>query len=119
MTKLSQGLAKKVTDVEIIIELMKLLRQVGDGHTGLLLRPERPEFRTALPVQFYLFKQGLFIIATDPAQANLIGPQVLRFGDKSVEKMMIALEPWVNRDNENEIWASQKAPYLMRKTNRS
>jgi len=45
----------KLTDVEIIIEFMKLLRNVGDGHTGLLLGPERPEFRTALPVQFYFF----------------------------------------------------------------
>lgn len=104
----------KLTDVEIIIEFMKLLRNVGDGHTGLLLGPERPEFRTALPVQFYFFKEGLFIIATEPAQSNLIGAQVLSFGDKSVEQVMTALDPLISRDHENKIWPLQIAPYLMR-----
>lgn len=104
----------KLTDVEIIIEFMKLLRNVGDGHTGLLLGPERPEFRTALPVQFYFFEEGLFIIATDPAQTHLIGAQVLRFDDKSVEQVMAALDPLIGRDNENKIWPLQRAPYHMR-----
>lgn len=113
VAKLHAGIPT-LTDVEIIIELMKLLRSVGDGHTALLLRPERREFRTALPVQFYFFKEGLFIIAADPSRVDLLGAQVLRFGDRSVDQLTTALDPLISRDNENKMWPLQRAPYLMR-----
>lgn len=103
----------KLTDMQIIVEMMKLLRKVGDGHTGLYPYT-RPEFQQALPVQFYLFKEGLFIIAADPKHKDLLGAEVLRIQDQSIDKMISALDSLISRDNENAIWTRQRAPYMMR-----
>jgi hypothetical protein len=102
----------KLSDGQIVVEIMKLLRQVGDGHTGLLRPPAQAEYLLALPLQFYLFKEGLFIIGADPKYKELLGAQVLRFGDHSVDEVMRALDPVINRDN--EIWPTQVGPYRMR-----
>jgi hypothetical protein len=102
----------KLTDMQIIIEMMKLMRKVGDGHTGLL--PTHSEFQPTLPVQFYLFQEGLFIIAADPKYKELLGAQVLRFQDQTVDHVIRALDPLISRDNENPIWVRQRAPYMMR-----
>jgi hypothetical protein len=102
----------KLTDIQIIIEMTKLMRKVGDGHTGLL--PTHPEFQPTLPVQFYLFQEGLFIIAADPKYKELLGAQVLRFQEQTIDNIIRALDPLISRDNENPIWTRQRAPYLMR-----
>lgn len=103
----------KLSDMQVTIEMMKLLRQVGDGHTGLLSSGQRAEWLKTLPMQFYLFEEGLFIIAADPRYKDLLGAQVLRFGERTVEQVIGALDPLISRDN--EIWVKQRAPYLMRR----
>lgn len=102
----------KLTDAQILIELMKLMRKLGDGHTGILGRLENAEAALAVPLQFYLFKEGLFVIAADPQHKDLLGAQVLRFGDSSVTQVMQALDPLMSRDN--DFWPNQVGPYRMR-----
>jgi tetratricopeptide (TPR) repeat protein len=102
----------KLTDMRVVVEMMKLMARVGDGHTGILGSAQRPEFQQMLPLQFYLFKEGLFIIAVDPKYKEMLGAQVLRFGDSTVDEVMRALDPLIQRDN--EMWPKQVAPYLMR-----
>jgi len=102
----------KLTDAQVGIELSKLMAKLGDGHTGILGSKERPEFTQTLPVQFYFFKEGLFIIAADPKYKELLGAQVLRFGERTVDEVMQALDPLMSRDN--ELWPKQVAPYRMR-----
>jgi tetratricopeptide (TPR) repeat protein len=102
----------KLTDAQIGIELSKLMAKLGDGHTGILGSMERPEFTQTLPVQFYFFKEGLFIISADPKYKELLGAQVLRFGEHTVDEVMQALDPLMSRDN--ELWPKQVAPYRMR-----
>jgi tetratricopeptide (TPR) repeat protein len=101
-----------LTDMQITIEMMKLLRRVGDGHTGLLGSRRREDWQQTLPMQFYQFEEGLFIIAADPRYKELLGAQVLRFGERTVDQVTSALEPLIYRDN--DIWVKQRAPYLMR-----
>jgi tetratricopeptide (TPR) repeat protein len=102
----------KLTDAQVLIELMKLMRKVGDGHTGILGRLENAEAALAVPLQFYLFKEGLFVIASDPKYKELLGSQVLRFGDRTVADVMQALDPLMSRDN--DYWPNQVGPYRMR-----
>jgi len=102
----------RLSDGQIVVEIMKLLRQVGDGHTGILRPPAQAEYALALPLQFYLFKEGLFIIGADPKYKELLGAQVVRFGNHSIDEVMRVLDPVINRDN--EIWPTQVAPYRMR-----
>jgi tetratricopeptide (TPR) repeat protein len=102
----------KLNDAQMVAEIMKLMRSLGDGHTGLLAPPQRPEFAQTLPLQFYLFKEGLFVIGSDPKHQDLLGAQVLSLGGNSVEQLMKSLDQVISRDN--EFWPSQTAPYLMR-----
>ncbi len=102
----------KLNDAQMVVEIMKLMRSVGDGHTGLLAPPQRPEFARALPIQFFLFKEGLFVIGSDPKHQDLLGAQVISLGGNSVEQLMGSLDQVINRDN--DFWPNQIAPYLMR-----
>jgi hypothetical protein len=102
----------KLTDMQVVIRMMKLMRLVGDGHSGLLGSMSRPEFLQNLPVQFYLFKEGLYVISADPKYKELLGAQVLKFGERTPDEVMRALDPLISRDN--EIWPSQVGPYRMR-----
>ncbi len=111
VTSLANRIAK-LTDPQMVVEIMKLLRSLGDGHTGLLLPPETPDYAQALPLQFFLFKEGLYITGGDPKYKELFGSQVLQFGTRSVAEVMKALDSVISRDN--ELWPSQLAPYHMR-----
>ena len=102
----------KLSDTQITIELMKLMAKVGDGHTGLLGSAERPEMQQTLPLQFYLFDEGLYVVSADPKYKELLGAQVLRFDEAPVERVVAALDPLISRDN--DIWIKQRAPYMMR-----
>jgi tetratricopeptide (TPR) repeat protein len=102
----------KLSDAQILIELMKLMRKLGDGHSGILGRLDNAEAALAVPLQFYLFKEGLFIIAGDAQHKDLLGAQVLRFGDSTVPQVMQALDPLTSRDN--DFWPNQTSPYRMR-----
>jgi hypothetical protein len=102
----------KLTDPQMVVEIMRLMRSLGDGHTGLLLPPETPDYAQALPLQFFLFKEGLYITGGDAKYKELFGSQVLQFGTRSVDEVMKALDTVISRDN--ELWPSQLAPYHMR-----
>ena len=104
----------KLSDIEITIEMMRLMAKLGDGHTAISLSPQvRPELLQTMPVKFYLFKEGLYIVAADPKYKELLGTQVLRFGDSTVDEVLSALEPLINRDA-SDMWIKERAPYLMR-----
>lgn len=103
----------RLTDARIIVEMMKLMRTVGDGHTNIL-PTMRPEFRATTPMQFYRFAEGLYITAADPRYRELLGAQVLQFGPHTADSVIRALDPLINRDGENPVWVLQRAPYLMR-----
>ena len=89
----------KRTDVQVIMDLMKLMVNVNDGHSAIF-PPSRKEFQLGLPVQFYFFKEGLYIIATDEQHKNLLGAKVLSFDKKTVDEVTKTLSPILSRDNE-------------------
>lgn len=104
----------RLTDAQIYVELMKLLRLLGDGHAGIYPPDDDVALRRALPVQCYEFTEGLFITATAPEHRQLLGAQVLRFDGHPVAEVAAALEPLVARDNEH--WLSLRVPQLMRRS---
>lgn len=101
------------TDVQLILELMKLMVLVNDGHSGLF-PPSRKEFQLTLPVQFYTFKEGTYVVAAHPKYKSLLGSKVLGFDKKSVAEVSEALVPLISRDN--DMGVVQNLPLLMRYT---
>lgn len=108
--KISDSISR-LTDAQIIIELFRLMRKVGDGHSGLL-GAARPEFAQTIPVLFYMFEEGLFVTAADPKHKDLLGSQVLKFGGRSVEEIVKTIHSATSEDN--SIWIKQIAPYRIR-----
>lgn len=102
----------KLADIDVIVEIMRLLREVDDGHTGIIPPVERLEFATALPVLFYLFREGVFIVAGDPSQRELLGAEVLQIGKRPVSEAVAALEPLIPRDNPHGVL--ERIPFLIR-----
>ncbi len=100
-----------LSDMQVAAEIMKLLRKMGDGHTAVL-GWDRPTWQETLPLQFYLFEEGLYVIAADPKYSGLVGSRVITLGGATVEQIKLQLDPLISRDN--EIWPRQKVPYLMR-----
>jgi tetratricopeptide (TPR) repeat protein len=111
-----------LTDPQIEIGLMKLARKMGDGHT--LIRPASIQLsermladrgvadRRVAPIELYLFKEGLFITAATPKQADIVGAQVMLIGDNTIEKVMETLDQVISQDN--KMWPKNVAPALMR-----
>lgn len=98
----------RLSDTQIGVGFMKLLRMVGDGHTSL----HGPQAFPAAPVQFYLFEEGLFIIAAAPKVADLAGAEVLKVGGHPAGKALQELTTVISRDNEE--WCKLIGPNLMR-----
>jgi hypothetical protein len=107
-----QAQVPSLNDDQVTVGIMKLVRLLGDGHT--LVRPAylQTATRRAVPVIFYLFTEGLFVISTSPEQKHLLGCQVLRFGDHTAEAVAQALDPVLSRDN--AMGPKATAPLLMR-----
>jgi tetratricopeptide (TPR) repeat protein len=103
----------KLSDLQAALEVMKLMAQMGVGHTEVL-PPHTLEFAQTLPIKFFLFKEGLYVIAADPKYQDLLGAQILNFGDASVDQAMAAVAPVVFRDN--DMWLKSMVPNLLRYT---
>jgi len=103
-----------LTDVQVIAELAKLLRLLGDGHARVRPPKERADLQQAAPVQFYLFAEGLFVTAAAPRYAALLGTRVLKFGERSADEVCAALDPLIARDNENSQWVKEQLPPRLR-----
>ena len=95
-----------LNDEEVLLELMKLAALLGDGHT-VIYGPsnETPvDFDTGtLPVKFYLFDDGLFIVEADSAWTNLIGSRVKQIGILNPENALERLKLLRGVDNEMTI----------------
>lgn len=104
----------ELSDLQIVLELGKLLVFLGDGHAGVYRTADRDESRRALPVQFYAFEEGTFFIAASPAYRDLLGAELLKIGDETVNELNDALEPIICRDNDQ--WLKNSIPHRLRET---
>jgi hypothetical protein len=101
-----------LTDDEISVELQKIVVSLGDGHTHI--RPgssERVKFQM-LPVVFYFFTDGVYIVDAEESRHDLIGSRVAAIGGRPLDGVIDDLRPFVNRDNDQGLlWMG---PLLLR-----
>jgi len=96
---------------QIIVEMMKIVAMVGDGHSNIYpTRDEKIGFHS-LPIKLYLFKDGLFVRTADRAHADLVGARVVKIGDASPDDAMNRIAPLIGHDN--EMGVSFFAPSLL------
>jgi tetratricopeptide (TPR) repeat protein len=104
-----------LTDLQIVVEMDRLLRLLGDGHAGVWPADGSDSFTHQLPVQFWLFEEGIFVIAAAPEHADLLGARVTRFGERAINEVMAVADTLVHRDNENRQWPKFLIPRLLRR----
>ena len=106
--------AGRRNDAEMAIALLAIMREIGDGHSGVM-HGESQQWALSLPVLFLPFQEGVFIIAADPAHRDLLGAQVLGFGGRPIREVMAALADGVSRDNDGP-WVALQSAYRLRYT---
>ena len=97
--KLSEEIPS-LTDAEIVLGLTRLLVLLDDGHASLNVPIEREDLAIALPVQFYLFADGVHVTSATEAHRGLLGAEILAFDGRPVDDVVAAVEPLVCRDHE-------------------
>lgn len=107
-----KALDEKIPSLEnhqILVEIMKIVAMIGDGHTGvrwgLLAEPG------VLPVRFYHFEDGIYIQRALPEHRELLGNKLIAVNGIPIEKAVEKLSPYIWRDNEMGIKSA--APIYM------
>jgi tetratricopeptide (TPR) repeat protein len=96
-------LIPSLTNAQIYVGLQRLLVKLGDGHSSLVPSAADLAQLHMLPLDFYLFQDGLFVINGMGEAGQWVGWQVLRLGDLPVEIALHSLEAYVPADNDMQI----------------
>lgn len=105
-----------LTDAQVAVEMQRLLAMLGQSHNNLLF-PYAPGLSgrlafTNLPLTFYQFPEGLYVIDAKAPHGDLIGARVLRFGSTATTDAMRAVQDLIARDSDSQIaWT---APTFLR-----
>jgi hypothetical protein len=87
-----------LSDQRVLIEFERLAALLGDGHTVVRQFSDRFE-TTALPLRFYVFSDGLFVIDAEAGFEQWIGSQVLSIGATSADVLLKRVADYVSKDN--------------------
>lgn len=92
-----------IADANILLELARLLRPLGDGHAFVRPSKDNEELNIAVPLKFYGFEDGLFVTATAPEHSRLLGAEVLEVGGHALDAVWATLDPIISRDNPQQV----------------
>ncbi len=101
-----------LSDERMLVELQRLMVYLGDGHCYVLPWGARRVQSRILPLRFYLFSDGLFVIDSDEGYERWIGRRVIKFANTTTEEAMAQMDKLVSCDNKMGIkWIG---PLLLR-----
>ena len=90
----------QLDDVAVAMELQKIVAQhLADGHSVLYPMPTPRLQFGMLPVDYYFFADGLFVIWADEGHEQFVGREVVAFNGKPVAGLLDSLETIVSHDN--------------------
>jgi hypothetical protein len=87
------------SDERMLAELQRLISTLGDGHSYVLPFGAERVHSTWLPVRFYLFSDGLFIIDAQPGYEQWIGARAVRIGGIRATDAMSRVGAMISEDN--------------------
>jgi len=100
-----------LTDNEIVVELMKIIGSLGNGHNLIIPTSPSKGALKKLPVQFYKFSDGLFIVSADTGFEKWIGYEVEFIENTTAEEALQKTNVVNARDNDMQtLWL---APYYL------
>lgn len=93
-------------DYEVRAEISKIVASIKDAHTFITL-----PVRVLCPLQFYWFKDGVYVINTLKEQQDLIYSKVLAINHIPIEEIIETLSKAISYENESYL-KSQLPKYL-------
>ena len=92
-----------LSDEQIVVELMKVIGSLGSGHN--LIIPTSPNIGALkrLPVQFYQFEDGLFIVDAEKGFEKWIGYKVQSIENTPAEEALLKTTAVNARDNDMQM----------------
>lgn len=86
-------------DYEIVVEFMRLVASLQDGHSGVF-PGNQPGFDRQYPVMIYPFEEGVFLVGAAARYEEHVGGRVTRIGNCTTEEAIERLKPVINGENE-------------------
>jgi tetratricopeptide (TPR) repeat protein len=101
----------ELSDRQVVFAFMQLLGTLGNGHNFIIPAFGEKGSFNQLPMQFYWFSDGLFVVNASEAYRQWIGHKVEQVGDMSTLKALELIKTINPRDNEmQQRWL---APYYI------
>ncbi len=94
-----------LADHEIVVELMRLVASVGDGHTAVQWA-NGPVTRKVFPVQFHPFADGLRVVQAPRELAWSLGAEVTAVGGKPIDEAWARVAETISHENEAGVIAA-------------
>lgn len=96
----------QLSDEEVFVGMMRMMAVLHQGHVALFIIPNN----RYLPVHFYAFPEGIFIIDAADEYKNLIGSRVLTLGSMPVEEALRKMAEATSVDGDMQyIWVGPAA----------
>jgi len=93
----------ELDDDGVVLGMQKLVALLGDGHSYLAFvgdgTPAAVD-RRSLPLRFYLFSDGLYVIEAAERHRDLVGARVIDFEGVPAERLVADLAAFHGSDNE-------------------
>jgi len=100
-----------LSDEQIVVEIMKFFGGLGSGHNLILPTSPKVGALKKLPVQFYRFNDGMFIVDAEEDFKQWIGYKVESIGGTSIEAALKKTNAVNARDNDMQtLWLG---PYYL------
>jgi len=96
--KLSRNIPR-YSDERILAEFAHLASFAGDGHTYILPFGSRKVTAHILPLRFFVFSDGVYVIDAFPGYERWIGSRVVRVGDSPSEVVIDRMRAALSADN--------------------
>ncbi|MFD0560471.1 hypothetical protein FB566_3873 [Stackebrandtia endophytica] len=93
----------ELTDLQIVVELRRILALLGDGHAWVSLDNDRDEWRRELPIRLFQFGESVHITAAAPEHADLVGRELLSIDGHPVRSVLDAVESVTTHDNRQQL----------------
>jgi hypothetical protein len=88
-----------LSDGRMAVEIQRLLAMLHDGHSILYPMPSPRVAFTRVPLDLWLFSDGLAVVGADTELAARVGQRIVAVGGVPVAVALRRLEPYVSRDN--------------------
>jgi phosphoglycolate phosphatase-like HAD superfamily hydrolase len=102
LLKAAEDLSKNIprySDDRMLFEMTRLSSYAGDGHTYVLPLAAQRFMGSVIPIRFYLFSDGMFVIDAKPGYEKWIGSELIALANTPTAKVIERMKPAISSDN--------------------